>query len=99
MVENFATNAVKYTPAGGNITVAITRNYRGITFTVANDCPPLSQEALDKVWDTFYRVDEARSGGGTGLGLAIAKQIIELHGGTCAAENTKTGVAFRFTLP
>ena len=99
VVENFATNAVKYTPAGGNITVAITRNYRGITFTVANDCPPLSQEALDKVWDTFYRVDEARSGGGTGLGLAIAKQIIELHGGTCAAENTKTGVAFRFTLP
>ena len=99
VVENFATNAVKYTPAGGNITVAITRNYRGITFTMANDCPPLSQEALDKVWDTFYRVDEARSGGGTGLGLAIAKQIIELHGGTCAAENTKTGVAFRFTLP
>ena len=99
VVENFATNAVKYTPAGGNITVAITRNYRGLTFTVANDCPPLPQEALDKVWDTFYRVDEARSGGGTGLGLAIAKQIIELHGGTCAAENTKTGVAFRFTLP
>ena len=99
VVENFATNAVKYTPSGGNIAVTITRNYRGLTFTVANDCPPLSQEALDKVWDTFYRGDEARSGGGTGLGLAIAKQIIELHGGKCAAENTKSGVAFRFTLP
>lgn len=99
VVENFATNAVKYTPPGGNIAVTITRNYRGITFTVANDCPHLPQEALDKVWDTFYRVDEARSGGGTGLGLAIARQIIELHGGTCAAENTKTGVAFRFTIP
>ena len=90
---------MKYTPSGGNIAVTITRNYRGLTFTVANDCPPLSQEALDKVWDTFYRGDEARSGGGTGLGLAIAKQIIELHGGKCAAENTKSGVAFRFTLP
>lgn len=99
VVENFATNAVKYTPSGGNIAVSVTRNYRGLTFTVANDCPPLSQEALDKVWDTFYRADEARSGGGTGLGLAIAKQIIELHGGKCAAENTPTGAAFRFTLP
>ena len=92
-------NAVKYTPPGGNIAVTITRNHRGLTFTVANDCPPLSQETLDKVWDTFYRADEARSGGGTGLGLAIAKQIIELHGGKCTAENTKSGVAFRFTLP
>ena len=99
VVENFATNAVKYTPSGGNIAVTITRNYRGLTFTVANDCPPLTKETLDKVWDTFYRGDEARSGGGTGLGLAIAKQIIELHGGKCAAENTKSGVAFRFTLP
>ena len=98
VVENFATNAVKYTPPGGNIAVSITRDHRGTTFTVANDCPPLPQEALDKVWDTFYRVDEARSGGGTGLGLAIAKRIIDLHGGKCAAENTKTGVAFRFTL-
>lgn len=99
VVENFATNAVKYTPPGGNIVVTITRNHRGLAFTVANDCPPLSQETLDKVWDTFYRADEARSGGGTGLGLAIAKQIIELHGGKCTAENTKSGVAFRFTLP
>lgn len=98
VVENFATNAVKYTSPGGNITVSITRDHRGTTFTVANDCPPLSQEVLDKVWDTFYRVDEARSGGGTGLGLAIAKRIIDLHGGKCAAENTKTGVAFHFTL-
>ena len=100
VVENFATNAVKYTPSGGNIAVSVTRDRRGaVAFTVANDCPPLSQEALDKVWDTFYRADEARSGGGTGLGLAIAKQIIELHGGKCAAENTSTGAAFRFTLP
>ena len=99
VVENFATNAVKYTPPGGHIAVSIARGYRTLTFTVANDCPPLPREALDKVWDTFYRADEARSGGGTGLGLAIAKQIILLHGGACAAENTETGVAFRFTLP
>ena len=46
----------------------------------------------------LYRTDEARSGGGTGLGLAIARQIVELHGGKCWAENTPTGVAFSFSL-
>ena len=103
VVENFASNAVKYTPPGGAIQVEIiqlsTRRGNGVTFTIENEGPPLSQEALEKVWDTFYREDSARSsGGGTGLGLAIAKSIIELHGGRCSAANTKTGVAFRFTL-
>ncbi len=98
VVENFASNAVKYTPVGGSIHVRITRGFFGTTFTVENDSPPLSQEQLSRVWDTFYRVDEARSGGGTGLGLAIAKSIITLHGGKCQACNTNTGVAFSFTL-
>ena len=104
VIENFASNAVKYTPAGGNIRVHIsatpyrTRSETSTIFSIENDSAPLSQEALNKVWETFYRTDNARSGGGTGLGLAIAKQIIELHGGTCAAYNTKNGVEFRFTL-
>ncbi len=98
VVENFATNAVKYTSVGGKIAVSIYRRWDKTTFAVENECPPLSNEALSKVWDTFYRVDEARSGGGTGLGLAIAKSIIELHGGKCKAYNTRTGVRFEFTL-
>lgn len=98
VVENFATNAVKYTPAGGHILVKIQTGRSGTTFIIENDSKPLSDEALSKVWDTFYRTDEARSGGGTGLGLAIAKNIIDLHGGKCSARNTKTGVEFGFTL-
>ena len=70
----------------------------GTTFSIENDCEPLSCDALNKVWDTFYRTNEARSGGGTGLGLAIARSIIELHGGKCSVHNTKTGVEFRFTV-
>ncbi|MBE6940163.1 MAG: HAMP domain-containing histidine kinase [Ruminococcaceae bacterium] len=98
VIENFATNAVKYTPVGGNILVKIETDHRGTIFTVENDSVPFTKEQLQKVWETFYRTDEARSGGGTGLGLAIAKSIVELHGGKCAVRNTRTGVAFSFTI-
>lgn len=103
VIENFASNAVKYTPVGGNIRVTVSRQeFRtrpaATTFAIENDSPPLSDEALSKVWETFYRTDDSRSGGGTGLGLAIAKNIVELHGGTCGVRNTETGVEFIFTI-
>lgn len=98
VVENFLTNAVKYTPVGGTVSVTIRRDNKKTVFSVENTSEKLTQETLNHVWDTFYRADDARSGGGTGLGLAIAREIIELHGGSCAAYNTKTGVLFRFTL-
>ncbi len=98
-VENFATNALKYTPVGGHVSVRIQTGRTNTVFSIENDSEPLSDEALRKVWDTFYRTDQARSGGGTGLGLAIAKNIIELHGGKCSVRNTDRGVEFGFTLP
>lgn len=98
VIENFATNAVKYTPAGGQIWVKLQKSRSGVTFSIENESGPLSAEALDKVWDSFYRTDEARSGGGSGLGLAIAKSIVELHGGKCSAHNTRRGVEFAFTI-
>ena len=67
-------------------------------FSMENDCERLTPQALSKVWDSFYRVDEARSTKGTGLGLAIAKNIIELHGGTCGVRNTDRGVEFFFRI-
>lgn len=98
VIENFATNAIKYTPVGGYIVVRIRERGLRTIFSIENDSERLSDEALAKVWDTFYRTDEARSGDGTGLGLAIAKNIIELHGGTCSAHNTKRGVEFSFAI-
>ena len=98
VIENFAANAVKYTPEGGRIKVSAARRRDRTRFAVENDSPPLSSEALGKVWESFYRVDESRSGPGTGLGLAIAKSIIELHGGSCAAKNTASGVEFSFEI-
>lgn len=98
VIENFASNAVKYTPAGGRIWVKLQKTRSGVTFSIENESAPLSEAALGKVWDSFYRADEARSGGGTGLGLAIAKSIVELHGGKCFVRNTKHGVEFGFTM-
>ncbi len=98
VVENFVTNAVKYTPEGGHILVRIQNDSSGITFSIENDSTPFSSETLLKIWDTFYRADEARSGCGTGLGLAIAKNIIELHGGKYSVRNTQNGVEFQFKL-
>jgi len=98
VITNFATNAVKYTPHGGKITVRVEKAVKKTRFVMENTCPPLSREALSKVWDTFYRTDSARSGEGTGLGLAISKSIIELHGGQVAVGNTMEGVEFRFVI-
>lgn len=98
VVENFAANAIQYTPVDGHISVKIQTGRSGTLFSIENDSEPLSGEALSKVWDMFYRVDESRSGGGTGLGLAIAKNIVELHGGKCSVRNTKAGVEFSFII-
>ena len=64
-----------------------------------NASQPLSHEELSKVWDPFYRTEDAQTEEGTGLGLAIVKSIVELHGGRCFAKNTKQGVAFGFEIP
>ncbi|MGI6255922.1 MAG: sensor histidine kinase [Acutalibacter sp.] len=99
VLENFVTNAVKYTPQGGWIRVKLERGERKVTFTLENESPPLSPEVLRQVWDPFYRAEDTRTEEGSGLGLAIVKSILDLHGGTCFARNLLQGVAFGFTLP
>ena len=64
-----------------------------------NDSPPFTREELEKIWERFYRREEDRSGRGTGLGLAITRQIVELHGGRCRAENIPGGVRFQLSVP
>jgi signal transduction histidine kinase len=99
VITNFATNAIKYTPEGGNIWIKVYRYRNQAILCIENECQPLPNEALSKVWDSFYRAETSRTTRGTGLGLTIAKAIIELHGGAVGAQNTGNGVEFRFTLP
>lgn len=99
VVTNFATNAIKYSPEGGKIYIQITRYKERTSFTIGNQCEPLPEEALEKIWDSFYRTSASRTEKGTGLGLTISKAIVELHGGTCLAKNTTDGVEFKFEIP
>jgi signal transduction histidine kinase len=98
VVENLATNAIKYTPEGGHIHVRIYSHEGRVSFSIENDSEPLSRDQLKNVWEAFYRTDESRTGRSTGLGLAIVRNIVELHGGRCVAMNTEKGVKFGFVI-
>ncbi len=106
-ITNLMTNAIKYTPQGGDICINVYIHKGAVHFTVENTAEHLSPEALEKVWDSFYRADPARSTPGTGLGLTLVKTIVELHRGKCTVRNTVnrkngealTAVEFGFTLP
>ena len=76
---NIISNALKYTPTGGEIQVFSSKVYDDILIKVSDNGIGISKEQLPNIFDRFYRVDKARSRdkGGTGLGLAIAKQTIE----------------------
>lgn len=107
VITNLVTNAIKYTPVGGQICIHITLHQRKALFAIENTAAPLSVTALDKVWDSFYRADPSRTEPGTGLGLTLVKQIVELHRGTCQVQNVRrmvdgaaeNRVEFSFTLP
>ena len=87
-------NAAKYSPENGRVSVRLT-NSRNHLLTVENDCKPIPEDELPRLFEMFYRGDKARDrAGGHGLGLAILQKILALHGLTCKAENIKGGVRF-----
>ncbi len=99
VVTNLASNAIKYTPEGGIIRIKHYRFHNKTWLTIENTSPHLPDEALDKIWDAFYRVESSRTTKGTGLGLSIVKAIVTLMGGSCNARNTDIGVEFTIVLP
>jgi len=97
---NLIANAIRHTPSGGLILIEAQEHDGCVQVGVCDNGPGLSEDALEHVFDRFYRDDPARSGGGAGLGLSIAKALVEAHGGRIWAENALGGGAcFRFTLP
>lgn len=95
-------NAVKYTPAGGRITVSVRPDSGGAIVAVRDTGIGIPDTALPHVFERFYRVDESRSrdGGGSGLGLAIAKWIADHHRASLEAESiVGEGSVFRVRFP
>ncbi|MBB6730443.1 sensor histidine kinase [Cohnella zeiphila] len=100
VLANFLTNAIRHSPEGGTIAVMAEEQEDRVLVCVKNKGDPIPPDQLDKVWDRFYRGEASRrrDQGGTGLGLAIARNILELHGSSYGAANTKDGVIFHFDL-
>lgn len=95
-------NAVKYTPDGGEVTVALRPAPKGqVVLAVSDTGIGIAPEDRERIFDRFYRVDKARSRemGGNGLGLAIAQEIVNLHQGSIAIESELgKGTTFLVTL-
>ncbi len=101
VLGNLLSNAVRHTPAGGQIQVAVEASAGGVRFTVRNSGQGLTPEEVAHIFDRFWRADEARAKdeGGSGLGLAIARQLVQLHGGRIWAESAAGEVAIMLELP
>ncbi len=100
--DNLCSNALRYTPAGGSVTIEALQQGSILRIAVTDSGKGIATEALARVFDRFYRADPARqtTTGGSGLGLAIVQAIIEAHGGSVMAENAPgSGARISFTLP
>ena len=100
VLTNLMDNAMKYSEGHSEIILRGDFIEHTQKISIENRCAPLPEEALEKVWDRFYKIDVShnRDQKGTGLGLAIVKSILEGHGSTYGVENTDDGVRFYFTL-
>ena len=97
---NLIHNAIKFTPAGGKLTVSAAPARSGVEISVRDTGVGIAPDDLPRIFERFYKADKARSGGGTGLGLAIAKHIVQAHGGDIRADSMLgKGSTFKFSLP
>lgn len=96
---NLVDNAIKFTPAGGDIRIRITQTAREALVDVADSGPGIPDDTRARMFDRFYRGDDARAGG-TGLGLSIARGAVEANGGRLTLERAgRDGSTFRILLP
>jgi signal transduction histidine kinase len=102
VLTNLLTNAVRHSPAGGEVKVRGAPIPGGVRIEVSDAGIGVPPDDIERIFDRFYRVDAARTSGagGAGLGLAIARSIAELHGGSIRAESqVPTGCRIVFDLP
>ena len=96
-LANLIDNAVKYTPAGGRVTVAASREAAALIITVSDTGVGIAPADLPRIWERLYRADTSRSERGLGLGLSLVKAIVEAHRGSVDVESSP-GEGARFTI-
>ena len=102
LVSILSDNAVKYAKDGGFVSAKLFKSGKGVTFIMANNCETLPECSAEKLFDRFYRNDEARTqkSGGCGIGLSAARSIVQSHSGTISAHYEKENViVFTVSLP
>jgi signal transduction histidine kinase len=102
VLSNLISNALQYTPEGGKVHVQAARNGEAVEVVVKDSGPGFAEQDISRIFEKFYRGEQARSRatGGAGLGLAIARGIVDAHGGKMWAENEDdSGAVVGFTLP
>ncbi|HZG73073.1 MAG TPA: cell wall metabolism sensor histidine kinase WalK [Chondromyces sp.] len=102
VLDNIISNALKYSPQGGQITFRVEEKTHAIEISIRDQGMGIPKKNIGRIFERFYRVDKARSRqlGGTGLGLAIAKEMIFAHGGQIWATSVEgKGTTIYFTLP
>ena len=99
--DNLLRNAISYCYSDTLIEILAKERNGSVEITFANRGDQIPADKLERLFEKFYRVDDARSSatGGAGLGLAIAKEIVELHGGTIWAESDREQTRFIVSLP
>jgi signal transduction histidine kinase len=96
---NLLSNALKYTPPGGKVTLSAKAEGEFVRFQVSDTGVGIPEKYRPRIFEQFFRVPDQGPGTGVGLGLAIVKDIVEAHGGTVGVESREgTGSTFRFTL-
>jgi signal transduction histidine kinase len=99
VLENLIENAIRYTPAGGSVTVSLMPQNGKLAVRVSDTGCGISEESLPFIFDRFWRGEESTPRGGAGLGLAIAKRILELHGASLSAQSRRNaGTTFSFAV-
>ena len=102
VLENLVRNAIRFTPIGGEVTIAVSKRPKSVAVSVSDTGPGISDEDIPRIFDRFYRSvqgEEARSDS-SGLGLAIVKRILDLHESRITViSKLNAGTRFEFELP
>jgi signal transduction histidine kinase len=102
VLMNLMSNAIKYTPEGGNIDIRISETEDSVILEFEDNGIGIPEEELPLIFERFYRADKSRNRmtGGSGIGLAIVRSIIAAHGGTVEVRSSlNSGTCFTLTFP